>query len=132
MSSNTPATLRPTQTLHPELSISPKTQGAEIGVKLVCLGDDLDAPVPIYASPESNRMIGRVNIGDSVTVSGVPRVVDNFTMLPIAPAGAVQLDYFTLYKPELEEDELGEANTQECGHAEGGEGDVTEEGVDPA
>lgn len=49
---------------------------------------------PVYESPESWRVIGKIPAGVGVISAGPPEVVEGYTMIPIAPSGAVELTLF--------------------------------------
>jgi hypothetical protein len=60
-------------------------------------------PEVVFASPTSWREIGELSAGQEVVAAGAPEMVDDYTMVPIRPRGAVDLKVLEVVRDRREE-----------------------------
>ncbi|CAE7364598.1 ycfH [Symbiodinium natans] len=76
----------------------PPLDGIQRGTLLRCMGahrlSEADAS-EVWQSPSDWEVIDRVKVGDTVVADGVPVLADGYMMVPVQPAGAVELRYFS-------------------------------------
>ncbi|CAE7783002.1 TATDN2 [Symbiodinium sp. CCMP2456] len=84
----------------------PPLDGIKQGTRLRCISSGLSAAdaSEVWRSPSEWVIIGHVKVQDLVLADGAPALVDGYMMVPIQPAGAVELRYFS-----SEPDEKGTA-----------------------
>lgn len=56
--------------------------------------------LPVFASTKSDTILRRLKAGEAVVASGRPQSVDGHLMLPIQPAGAVEMDFLKAQSDE--------------------------------
>jgi hypothetical protein len=74
-------------------------------ISIIRSGTVLMARVPevVFASPTSWREIGELSAGQEVVAAGAPEMVDDYTMVPIRPRGAVDLKVLEVLRGRQEE-----------------------------
>ncbi|CAE7939999.1 TATDN2, partial [Symbiodinium necroappetens] len=84
----------------------PPLEGIKQGTRLRCISSGLSAAdaSEVWRSLSEWVIIGHVKVQDLVLADGMPALVDGYMMVPIQPAGAVELRYFS-----SEPDEKGTA-----------------------
>jgi hypothetical protein len=95
--------------------LSPRSNAPSLGsssdtmrhppISIIRSGTVLMARIPevVFASPTSWREIGELSTGQEVVAAGAPEMVDDYTMVPIRPRGAVDLKVLEVVRDRREE-----------------------------